>query len=70
MERTNEGRLEAKAKGIRFGRKPTVDKVRVVALYSKGVGATQIARELKIGQSTVHKILADSKGTDSIQSKG
>jgi DNA invertase Pin-like site-specific DNA recombinase len=58
LERTNEGRLEAKAKGVRFGRKPTVDKQRLQTLHRQGVGATEIARQLKIGRSTVYKILA------------
>lgn len=26
LERTNEGRVEAKAKGVKFGRKPTIDR--------------------------------------------
>lgn len=38
LERTNEDRLEAKAKGVKFGRKPTVDKDKVRALHSQGVG--------------------------------
>jgi DNA invertase Pin-like site-specific DNA recombinase len=59
LERTNEGRLEAKAKGVKFGRKPTVDKKRLQTLHSQGVGATEIARQLKIGRSTVYKILAN-----------
>ena len=58
LERTNEGRLEAKAKGVKFGRKPTVDKQRLQTLHRQGVGATEIARQLKIGRSTVYKILA------------
>ena len=58
LERTNEGRLEAKARGVRFGRKPTVNKNEVLALLNQGVGATEIARRLKIGRSTVYKILA------------
>ena len=58
LERTNEGRLEAKAKGVKFGRKPTVDKNRLQTLHNQGVGATEIARQLKIGRSTVYKILA------------
>ncbi len=57
LERTNEGRLEAKAKGIKFGRKPTVDKAKVLALRDQGVGAMEIARQLKIGRSTVYKVL-------------
>ena len=58
LERTNEGRLEAKAKGIKFGRKPTVDQQRLQTLHRQGVGATEIARQLNIGRSTVYKILA------------
>ncbi|KHN49560.1 recombinase family protein [Aeromonas hydrophila] len=58
LERTNEGRLEAKAKGVKFGRKPTVDKAQVHFLHEQGVGATDIARQLKIGRSTVYKVLA------------
>ena len=57
LERTNEGRLEAKAKGIKFGRKPGVDKEKARTLRSQGVGATEIARQLNIGRSTVYKVL-------------
>nr|WP_319485239.1 recombinase family protein [uncultured Cohaesibacter sp.] len=57
LERTNEGRLEAKAKGVRFGRKPSVDRKAVLALCHQGVGATEIASRLKIGRSTVYKVL-------------
>ena len=59
LERTNEGRIEAKAKGIKFGRKPTVDKGRVLAMHDKGIGATNIAKQMKIGRSTVYKVLGD-----------
>jgi DNA invertase Pin-like site-specific DNA recombinase len=58
LERTNEGRLEAKAKGIKFGRKPTANKAKVRTLPEQGLGATEIARQLKIGRSTVYKVLA------------
>jgi len=57
LERTNEGRLEAKARGVKFGRKPFVDKHQVRALRNAGCGAMQIARQLKIGRSTVYKAL-------------
>lgn len=59
LERTNEGRQEAKAKGVKFGRKPTVDKAKVHLLHEQGVGATEIAKQLKIGRSTVYKVLTD-----------
>ena len=61
LERTNEGRLEAKAKGIRFGRKPVVDYVRVRSLHNEEFGATVNAREMQIGRSTVYKILSSTK---------
>ena len=53
LERTNEGRQEAKLKGIRFGRKRTVDRNQVLSMYSQRVGATAIANQLKIARSTV-----------------
>ncbi len=58
LERTNEGRLEAKARGIKFGRKPFVDQKRVRELSASGVGATKLAKQLGIGRSTVYAILA------------
>ncbi len=59
LERTNEGRLEAKAKGVKFGRKPTVDKTKVRVLHGQGLGATEIAKQLKIGRSTIYKVLGN-----------
>ena len=57
LERTNEGRIEAKAKGIRFGRKPSIDREKLLALRKSGMGGTAIAREMGIARSTVYKIL-------------
>lgn len=58
LERTNEGRQEAKARGVKFGRKPTVDREKVLQMRSEGKSATVIAREMKIGRSTVYKLLS------------
>lgn len=60
LERTNEGRVEAKAKGVKFGRKPTVDRKKILELHEKSVGATAIAKQLGIGRSTVYKLLANN----------
>ncbi len=57
LERTNEGRLEAKAKGVKFGRKRSIDRERVKELHEAGVGATDIANQMGIGRSTVYKLL-------------
>lgn len=61
LERTNEGRQEAKLNGIKFGRKRSVNRSAVLALHQKGTGATDIARQLGIARSTVYKILENEK---------
>lgn len=48
LERTNKVRQEAKLKGIKFGRRRSVDRTTVLALHQKGAGATEIARQLSI----------------------
>ena len=65
LERTNEGRQEAKIKGIKFGRKRTVDRNVVLALHANGSGATEIARQLSIARSTVYKIIENEKASES-----
>lgn len=61
LERTNEGRLDAKARGVKFGRKRTIDRKKILALYQEGVGATEISRQMKIGRSTVYKLLNEAE---------
>lgn len=61
LERTNEGRIEAKIKGIKFGRKPTIDKNQLRDLRNQGLGATNIARKMGIGRSTVYKLIKSSQ---------
>lgn len=63
LERTNEGRQEAKLKGIKFGRRRTVDRHVVLTLHQKGTGATEIAHQLSIARSTVYKILEDERAS-------
>lgn len=60
LERTNEGRFEAKVKGVKFGRKRSVDRNRIKELHEKGIGASIIARKLIIGRSTVYKIIKET----------
>ena len=61
LERTNEGRIEAKAKGVVFGRKRSIDRNKIIELKALGIGASKISKELKIGRSTVYKILNSDK---------
>jgi DNA invertase Pin-like site-specific DNA recombinase len=66
LERTNEGRIEAKTKGIKFGRKPTVDREKILTLRAQGYGATAIARQMTIGRATVYKILQAQKNISKV----
>ncbi len=59
LERTNEGRIEAKAKGVKFGRKRSINRKQVVQFKANRVGATEIARQMNIGRATVYKILKE-----------
>jgi len=60
LERTNEDRLEAKVKGVKFGRKRTIDTEKIRTLHKNGIGATDIARQMGIGRSTVYKSLNEA----------
>jgi DNA invertase Pin-like site-specific DNA recombinase len=60
LERTNEGRIEAKAKGVKFGRKRTVNRQQVLTMKSQNLGASEIAKQLNIGRSTIYKILSEA----------
>jgi DNA invertase Pin-like site-specific DNA recombinase len=59
LERTNEGRIEAKIRGIKFGRKPTIDRKKLLLLSQQGLGATEISKQMGIGKSTVYKLLSE-----------
>lgn len=57
LERTNEGRVEAKEKGVKFGRKRSIGRERILSLHQRGIGVTKIVQEMKVGRSTVYKLL-------------
>jgi DNA invertase Pin-like site-specific DNA recombinase len=61
LERTNEGRIEAKSNGVKFGPKTKIDEKLVVELRNRGEGATTIAKKLGIGRSTVYKLVKGSQ---------
>lgn len=54
LERTREGRLDAQARGVKFGRKTKVNPSRIKELYDSGMKPHRIADELKLGRSTVY----------------
>ena len=59
LERTNEGRQEAKSKGIQFGRKRSIDRQKVLQLKNSNMSCINIAKSLNMARSTVYKILKE-----------
>src|SRR5437899_2221477 len=53
-ERQLEGIARAKAEGVYQGRPPSIDAAQVRAMKAGGMGATEIARTLKIGRASVY----------------
>jgi len=56
-KRQAEGIARAKAKGVYKGRKPSIDAKAVKELRGKGLGASEIARQLGIGRASVYRVL-------------
>lgn len=59
LERINEGKLEAQAKGIKFGRKFSIDRNKVIELIAAGKCASEIAKEMNIYRTSVYRILKE-----------
>ena len=57
-ERQLEGIAKAKAEGVYRGRKRSIDQEQVEKLKADGLGATDIAKRLKIGRASVYRVLA------------
>ncbi len=61
LGRTNEGRLEAKTKGIKFGRNRIIDRNKLLQLNAEGIKGVTLAKEMKISRAAVYKILKEEK---------
>lgn len=59
-ERQMEGIAKAKADGKYRGRKPSVDVAKVRELRSGGLGPSAIAKELRVGRTSVYRALAEA----------
>ena len=57
-ERQMEGIAAAKAKGVYKGRPATIEADAVAKLKAEGLGASEIAKRLKIGRASVYRVLA------------
>ena len=56
-ERQLEGIARAKATGVYKGRRPSIETTRVRELKAQGLGASAIAKALKIGRASVYRVL-------------
>src|SRR4051812_10855014 len=63
-ERQLEGIAQAKARGVYKGRKPSIDRARVLELHATGLGPTEIADELRIGRASVYRVLDTETQTE------
>ena len=60
LERTNEGRTEAKLKGIKFGRKRKIDRDKLLKYKESGIIGAALAKEMGISRAAVYKILKEA----------
>ena len=58
-ERELEGIAKAKAAGVYKGRPASIDVTKVRQLKAKGLGASEIAKALKIGRASVYRVLGE-----------
>jgi DNA invertase Pin-like site-specific DNA recombinase len=56
-ERQPEGIADAKARGVYKGRKTSIDSDKVRKMKAEGMGASAIAKALKIGRASVYRAL-------------
>ena len=54
--RQRDGIARAKLNGVQLGRKPTIDRRRVMELKQQGMNPTQIAREIGINRGSVYRL--------------
>jgi DNA invertase Pin-like site-specific DNA recombinase len=58
-ERQLEGIADAKARGVYKGRKASIDPTKVRQMKADGMGASAIAKTLKIGRASVYRALTE-----------
>ena len=51
----------AKLRGVYKGRPASIDAAKVAALKAEGLGASEIAKRLKVGRASVYRVLAERR---------
>lgn len=64
--RQADGIAKAKERGIYKGRKPTIDRERVIQMLDDKVGPSRIARDLEIGESSVFRIKREHEAGEKV----
>lgn len=59
-ERQTAGIEKAKAEGRYKGRKPSIARDQIAALQAEGLGASEIAKRLRIGRASVYRIMKEA----------
>lgn len=62
-ENTKRGLANARAKGIRLGRKPKLDDATVKSLHASGMGVTDLATRLGVTRQAIHQSLRRASKT-------
>ena len=58
----HEGISAAKRRVVHKGRPASIDATKVAALKAEGLGAAEIAKRLKVGRSSVYRLLLGQRG--------
>lgn len=60
LERINEGRQGAMAKGVVFGRKKEINRGAILNMWEQVLGVSHISKTVNIARSTVYKVINES----------
>ena len=63
--RRSEGIARARANGVHLGRKPSIDRERVMELKNDGKNPTEISREMGVARTSVYRLLNEVSQTNS-----
>lgn len=64
LERTNEGRLEAQANGVKFGRPKEIDEETIKLIKADielGIPKTKVCEKYKVSRSTLYRVINEDK---------